>query len=100
LRKVKLSGADLHNADLRGADLRGANLSGADLKDSILEDTLSMEDADLRDVEGLTPEQLEICKAKGAIIDEDSTTSSSQSPVSPSGPLQSNGTQVSSAPST
>jgi hypothetical protein len=76
LRGADLSGADLSGADLRGADLREAKLSGA-----YLEDALSLKDTDLREVKGLTKEQLEACKAKGAIIDEDLTTSSSQSNI-------------------
>jgi uncharacterized protein YjbI with pentapeptide repeats len=61
---------DLAAADLSGADLTGANLSGVNL-----EEALSLKDTDLRQVIGLTKEQLEACKAKGAIIDEDPTTS-------------------------
>ena len=63
---------DLDAADLGGADLKGANLSGVNL-----EKALSLKDTDLRQVIGLTKEQLEACKAKGAIIDEDPPTSSS-----------------------
>jgi uncharacterized protein YjbI with pentapeptide repeats len=53
-------------ANLRKADLRKAVLCEVDLTG-----------ADFRGVEGLTNEQLQAYKAKGAIIDEDSTTSSS-----------------------
>jgi len=67
---------DLRGADLSRADLSRADLSGADLSEvKNLEDVLSLKKTILRGVKGLTKEQLEACKAKGAIIDEDSTTS-------------------------
>ncbi len=78
LLDANLRKADLHEADLRGADLSGADLMGADLRGTRLENALSLKDTDLRCVKGLTKEQLEACKAKGAIIDEDTTTDSSQ----------------------
>jgi Pentapeptide repeats (8 copies) len=96
LREANLSEADLIRANLSGAELldtnlsrvklREANLSGADLSGANLDDALSLKDANLRGVTGLTKEQLEACKAKGAIIDEAPTTSSSQPAVSPSLP--------------
>jgi len=67
LSRTNLSGANLERTILHEADLRGANL----------EDALSLKGTHLRKAIGLTKEQLEACKAKGAIIDEDSTTSSS-----------------------
>ena len=79
---------DLEAADLSGADLKGANLSETDL-----EAALSLKDTDLRGVKGLTKEQLEACQAKGALIDEDFTTSSSQSTISPPPPSLSNSVQ-------
>jgi uncharacterized protein YjbI with pentapeptide repeats len=101
--KANLSKADLERADLREADLRGAiltatrlnraDLTGAKLKDAELNGA-ELNGADLRGVKGLTKEQLEVCKAKGAIIDEDTTTSPPQSPASPSPPAQSNDTQT------
>ena len=124
-----LNMADLSEADLSGADLSGANLSGANLSEAYLheanfskailtkanlsgadfrgddlittnlEDAASLEDTDLLGVKGLTKEQLEACKAKGAIIDEDATVSSSPSPVSPSPPAQSHDAQAQSATS-
>lgn len=99
LRKTNLSGArlrevNLRDAYLRGADLRNAYLHGADLTNT------NLHKADLRGVIGLTKEQLAVCKAKGAIIDEDPTTSASQPTVEPSSPRQSNDVQASSAPST
>jgi uncharacterized protein YjbI with pentapeptide repeats len=110
LRKAILSGAWLHDADLSYADLDeahldgtylrdahfdGANLKGADLKGADFGwqahlDDADLKGADLRGVKRLTKEQLEACKAKGAITDKGSTISSSQSPVSPPAPSQSN----------
>jgi hypothetical protein len=71
LREAKLDEAHLREANLNEADLRGADLTGANLGDA-----LSLEGTDLRGVTGLTKEQLAVCKEKGAIIDEGSTTSS------------------------
>jgi uncharacterized protein YjbI with pentapeptide repeats len=91
LTRVNLTEADLYRADLTDANLHEADLRGANLEGTILKDT------DLRGVKGLTKDQLKTCKAKGAIIDEDSTTSSSQSPVSPSLSSQGRDEQASSA---
>jgi uncharacterized protein YjbI with pentapeptide repeats len=101
LDRANLSAAKLNAANLSWANLSGANLSGADLSWASLykanlsgvrnlEEALSLKETDLRGVKGLTKEQLEACKAKGAIIDKDSTTdenitsSPPQSPISPS----------------
>ena len=92
LMKANLSGADLSHADLSDANLNGAILRGV----SGLEKVKSLDRTDLRGVKGLTKEQLEACKAKGAIIDEDITTDSSQPAIAPSEPSQGNNTQVSS----
>jgi uncharacterized protein YjbI with pentapeptide repeats len=102
-----LSGADLEAADLSRANLSHAilsqaNLSQADLRWAILrevnlEAALSLKDTDLRGVKGQTKEQLEACKAKGAIIDEDSAASSTQSTVSSS--LQNSDAQAPKKPS-
>ena len=113
LSQANLSGADLSGAtlnatrnfmtalmaemDLEAADLSGADLKGANLSETDLEAALSLKDTDLRGVKGLTKEQLEACQAKGAIIDEDFTTSSSQSTISPPSPEPRNEVQ---APST
>ncbi len=118
LSRADLSSANLSGADLSGADLSGASLNGADLSGALLwQDTLSgavlswtrtlfveettpvlrsisLKDTDLRGVKGLTKEQLEACKAKGAIIDEDSTASSSQSTIPSPLPSQSNDGQA------
>lgn len=109
LSKTRLKGVDLRGADLRGADLRGAelnearlnevrlsraNLSGADLSETNLEDALSLEDTNLRGAIGLTKEQLKACKAKGAIIDEDTTASPSQASVSPATSSQNTNVQT------
>src|SRR6266487_2822489 len=88
LNRAYLIGASLHKADLSRADLSETNLQGA-----------LLEDANLHGVKGLTKEQLEVCKAKGAIIDEDPTTSSPQSTVAPPPPEPRNDVQASSAPS-
>ena len=94
---VKPSGVKIET-DLTGADLSGADLSGADLSGVRLEDALSLENTNLCGVTGLSYKMLEALKnEKGAIIDEDSTTSSSQAPVSPPAPSQSNDVQVPSA---
>jgi uncharacterized protein YjbI with pentapeptide repeats len=66
--------AILHKANFHKANLSKAKFFGADLTEANIEDSLSLKDTDLRGVTGLTKEQLEVCKAKGAIIDEDSTT--------------------------
>jgi len=63
--------------DLSRANLSGANLSGADLTGTHLEESLSLKGTSLHGVIGLTKEQLEVCKAKGAIIDEDPSTNPS-----------------------
>jgi uncharacterized protein YjbI with pentapeptide repeats len=99
LSVADLSGATLMKADLSVADLSVADLSGAYLYGiRNLEDALSLKDTDLRRVKGLTKEQLEACKAKGAIIDEDPVTSSPQPTVAPPSPSQSNDAQALSAP--
>ncbi len=114
LMKADLSGADLseahldetnlREADLSGADLREANLGKADLKQAKLSETILkvayLKAADLRKVTGLTKEQLETCKAWGAIIDEDPMASASQSTVTAPSLSQSNDVQASSAPGT
>ena len=108
LRKANLSGASLQEVDLESADLSEANLcgatllyvdlSGADLSKANPEEAQSLTNTDLRGVKGLTKEQVEACKAKGAITDEDTTTISSQSIVSPSVLPQSNDGQAPSTP--
>jgi uncharacterized protein YjbI with pentapeptide repeats len=75
LTRVNLTEADLYEADLTDANLHETDLRGANLDSTILKGT------DLRGVKGLTKDQLKTCKAKGAIVDEDSMTSSSQSHV-------------------
>jgi len=86
LSEADLSGAKLCRADLSGTNLSGANLKEADLYAAILDGTL-LKDTNLCRTKGLTREQLEACKAKGAIIDEDPMTSSSQSAAPPLAPL-------------
>jgi uncharacterized protein YjbI with pentapeptide repeats len=94
-----LRGANFSRANLGDADFSKANLSGANLTEANLEDAVSLEGTNLRGVNGLTKEQLGACKAKGAIIDEAPTTSSSQLTISPLPPSQSNDIQAQSAPS-
>jgi Pentapeptide repeats (8 copies) len=96
LLNANLSDAILNDADLRGAyleraDLSDASLSGANLSNAVLEG------AKLYRVKGLTKEQLEACKAKGAIIDEDTTTSPPQPTTSSSAPSSVNDAQAPSA---
>ena len=95
---VDLQGANLCKANLSGASLQQVDLRGTNLSEANPEDALSLTHTDLRGAKGLTDEQKEACKAKGAIIDENPMTSSSQSPVSPSAPSQSNDAQALSAP--
>ncbi len=77
-----LSGANLRRADLSMTDLSGAHLNEANLSGANIEKARSLIKTDLRGVNGLTKEQLEACKAKGAFIDEEATVSSSQSTAS------------------
>jgi uncharacterized protein YjbI with pentapeptide repeats len=83
LSGANLSGADLSEANLGGADLSGANLSGADLSEANLGGAdlkgANLKNAKLHNVRRLTKLQLEVCKAGGAIIDENLTASPSQS---------------------
>lgn len=90
--KANLVSTDFSKANLSQADLRGANLSGVDLKD-----VQSLKGTDLRGAIGLTGEQLEVCKAGGAIIDEHSTIRVFQSSIVPPPQPQSNDTQAQSA---
>ena len=104
LRRADLEQVRMPHASLRGAYLRGANLSRADLyradlsRVRELEEVRSLDHTDLRRVIGLTKEQLEACKAKGALIDEDTATSSSHTAIPSAPPQQSNGVQVLSTP--
>ena len=75
LRETDLRRANLREVNFNEADLCKANLNGADLNGTSLENAFSLKDTDLRGVKGLTKEQLAACKAKGAIIDEDTTAS-------------------------
>ena len=104
LTKAYLPDAHLHLADLReavliGAVLSGTDLSGADLTGVHLENAVDLRKTNLHGVKGLTKEQLASYKALGAIIDEDPTSSLSQSIVIPPPPLQSQDAQAPSAPS-
>jgi uncharacterized protein YjbI with pentapeptide repeats len=77
LTKVNLEGVDLYGADLSGANLEQADLTGANLEKTKPETAESLKETMMRGVRGLTREQLVACKAKGAIIDEDSLAPSS-----------------------
>jgi uncharacterized protein YjbI with pentapeptide repeats len=68
LSGANLSGADLYGANLYGADLSGADLSGADLNGAHLQGASQFEKTKLQNVKGLTQEELETYKIKGAII--------------------------------
>jgi uncharacterized protein YjbI with pentapeptide repeats len=96
--RTNLMRAHLDRANLSEANLTSANFSGADLSKTNIEHARSLNATNLCRVKGLTKEQLAACKAKGAIIDEDLTLSTSQSTVAPSSPPQSNNAQASSAP--
>jgi uncharacterized protein YjbI with pentapeptide repeats len=98
LRRAKLNGANLFKTKLNGAELEAADLTMAVLRGANPEEALSLKDTNLREVTGLTKAQLEACKAKGAIIDEEPTTDSSQSPASTPPPSQSTSPQTPPAP--
>lgn len=108
LHEANFSRAVLTYADLSDADLSGANLSEADLSDADLsrahliganlQEARSLENTNLRGVIGLTKYQLKACKAKGAIIDEDTPAVPPQSTASPTTPAQSTNAQPPSPP--
>jgi uncharacterized protein YjbI with pentapeptide repeats len=99
LTSVNLTNANLTNANFHSAVLTEAILTAANLKGTEPEKAKTLEGTKMHHIKGLTKDQLEACKTKGAIIDEDLTTSSSQPTVSPSPPSQSNDVQAQSAPS-
>jgi uncharacterized protein YjbI with pentapeptide repeats len=104
LREARLWETNFQGANFSGANLSGANLWRADLREANLtqtniEDTLYLNETNLCGVKGLIKEQLEACKAKGAIIAEGPTTSPSQSTVALPSSSHSNDVQASSAPS-
>jgi uncharacterized protein YjbI with pentapeptide repeats len=70
--------ADFTEANISRADFTNADLTNANLRGTYPETTISLKNTRMNGVTGLTQKQLEACKAKGAIIDEDMTTSSSQ----------------------
>jgi len=128
LRGADLHGANLNGADLRGTDFRGTDLRGATLFEANLQaaghpvvfanhynpsassvvtrwvDTnllkATLQGTDLRGVKGLRKEQLEACKAKGALVDEDLTTNTSRPVVASPLSSQSKDVEIMSAPST
>jgi hypothetical protein len=104
LTKTDSSRANFTRAKLMEADFTGADISRADFTEAIFtgahpEAADSLKGTKMCRVVDLTKEQLEACKAKGAIIDEDSTTGSFQPTVATPPPPQSNALLASSAPS-
>jgi len=103
LRMTNLIGADMRKSNLYEADLRDAYLAFADLRKADLErvrnleKVRTLEGTDLRGAKGLTKEQKEACKTKGAIIDEDTTDSARRPTASPPTPSQSTDAQTPSA---
>jgi hypothetical protein len=94
LKRIWMPQASLQKAILYRADLTEARLKLTDLTgtgESLL-DALSLKKTDLREVKGLTKEELEACKAKGAIIDDEDT------PAPPTEPPQNNNISTPSAP--
>ncbi len=70
-----------------------ANLTGAHLGGTNLEDARSLEGTDLRGAKGLKKEQIAACKAKHAIVDEATTSDSSQTIIPPSSSAPGNDVQ-------
>ncbi|GHP00476.1 hypothetical protein KSF_105230 [Reticulibacter mediterranei] len=96
--EANLSGANLSGAILRHIDFSEANLTDANLSDTTfthtnLEEAQSLENTNLHGAKGLTKEQLAVCKAKGAIVDEDLTSDPSQLIEASTMPLQGNNIQ-------
>jgi uncharacterized protein YjbI with pentapeptide repeats len=98
LEGAKLVYADLREVNFHEANLRAADLFHADLTRTNIGEAQSLEETQLHAVKGLRKEQLAVCQAKGASIDEDPTTNASQTAVAPSSRLQSNDSQVPLAP--
>ncbi len=69
LSLANLSRANLSLANLSLANLSQANLRGTNLLGTLIEQSGTLDNADLRNVHGLTNEQLKACKMKGAIVD-------------------------------
>ena len=76
LAKAVLSGANLKEANLSGTNLKNADLSRANLRDADLDkvkefrEVKSFSKANLVGVKGLSKEDLEYAKSKGAIVEE------------------------------
>ncbi len=83
LNEAKLIEASLQLVDFTRANLKEADLHGANLSNSNLEKARSLKNTNLRGVTGLTIAQLEACKAKGAIVDEDIMGSSPDPTIPP-----------------
>jgi hypothetical protein len=80
LLNAKLTGAQCSNATFTGAylgnaDLTGANLTGANLTGANPQHAASLERTSMRYVTGLTTSQRAACKAKGALLDDETPAS-------------------------
>jgi len=100
LIKANLVRANLAGASLHLVVLEGANLAGVDLSDADLSNIRSWKDTNLKGAKGLTKEQLEYCKAKGAFVDEDMTINLPQPTVAASSSSLNNHALASSVPPT
>ena len=96
LSGVKFNGAILAHADLLNAEFGESTNLGEHIAAANPEDAASLDHTDLRGAQGLTKTQLAACKAKGAIIDEDTTTNLRSVAAPPSVPSQTTATQSSS----
>ena len=80
LTEANLTNTNFTGADLSGADLTNANLTGANLTGAHPEAAKSLIGTIMRDITGLTKEQIDACKKRGATV-EDTTTGATHSPV-------------------
>lgn len=100
LNRAHFEGAQLKGAKLGNAYLTGTNLRDADLSGANPEEAQSLKDTNFLGVKGLTREQLLVCKAKGAVIDEDTTMSTPDATASPLSLAQDTSVQTPPTPST
>ncbi len=70
LVKANLTKADLKNSNLLGTDMSGADLTGVDLTGANPEDAKSLQKTKMSNNIGLTQTQRDLCKKKGAIIED------------------------------
>jgi uncharacterized protein YjbI with pentapeptide repeats len=78
LSRANFTRARLQKADFTEADISRANFTEADLTGANLETATLLKGTNLHDIKGLTKDQLDLCKAKGAVIDEGTMTSPPQ----------------------